>query len=166
MDVLSSKWFIGLAIVIVILMVLVFTGKKSVQAEVSINSSAEDVWRILTDFSKVKEWNKVLIPIDGQLEVGNKVKYEFFQDEGGKAAEMDAEVIRIETGKSINQKGGMSGILTFNHHYLISESGATTTVKITEEYRGIMVNFWNPQPVEKAYERLLISLKEKVEETK
>lgn len=164
MEILSSKWFIGLAIIIIILIVLVFTGRKSVQAEVLINGSAEEVWQVLTDLSKVKEWNKVLIPVDGQLEVGNQVTYEFYQDEGGKAALMDAVVQRIETDKLINQKGGMTGILTFNHHYLINESGATTTVKITEEYRGIMVNFWNPQPVEKAYKRLLISLKEKVEE--
>lgn len=164
MEILSSKWLIGIAIIVVLLTVLIFTGKKSVNAEVSINGTKGDVWTVLTNFTKAKEWNKVLIPIEGTLEVGNKIKYEFYQDEGGKAAVMDAEVKRIEIGELINQKGGMPGILTFNHHYFISESGTTTTVKITEEYRGLMVNFWNPKPVEKAYERLLISLKQKVEE--
>ncbi|RNC88518.1 MAG: hypothetical protein ED555_12830 [Allomuricauda sp.] len=163
MDILSSKWFIGIAIIVLLLIVLIFTGKKSVNAEISINGTKEEVWAVLTNFTKAKEWNRVLIPIEGTLGVGNKIKYEFYQDEGGKAAVMDAEVRQIKSGELINQNGGIPGILTFNHHYFIKESGSTTTVKITEEYRGIMVNFWNPKPVEKAYERLLVSLKQKIE---
>ena len=164
MEFLSSKWFIGVFIVLILLVVLVFTGKKSVHTEVSIERSKEDVWKILTDFTTVKEWNKVLVPIDGTLELGNKVKYEFFQDEDGKPVVMEATVKQIEVGNLINQKGGTTGILTFNHQYILSESGNSTTVQIKEEYRGVMVNFWNPQPVEKAYYRLLLSLKQKAEE--
>jgi len=166
MEIISSKWFIGLVIVVLVFLILLGTGRKSVVAEVVIKGPKEDVWKTLTDFSTVKDWNKVLIPIAGVLEEGHKITYEFTQDEGGKSTTMDAIVKKIEVGQLINQRGGIVGILTFDHQYLLSQTGNTTTVKIKEKYRGVMVNFWNPDPVEKAYERLLMALKKQVENHK
>ena len=59
-------------------------------------------------------------------------------------------------------KGGMTGILTFNHKYILEKTGTVTKVIVHEEYKGIMVPFWNPSSVEKAYEKLLLELKQRV----
>ena len=34
---------------------------------------------------KIKEWNPVLIPIEGELKEGTTVKYEYHQDENSKS---------------------------------------------------------------------------------
>ncbi|NME68223.1 SRPBCC family protein [Flammeovirga aprica] len=138
-------------------------GKKSVSTQVQINTSPEKVWSVLSNAETVKQWNKVLIPLKGQLKEGSVINYEFYQDEGGKASKIDAKVEKIIEQKMINQKGGVPLILTFDHKYILESSPSGTTVKIHEEYKGIIVPFWNPSPVEKAYERLLNQLKDYIE---
>ena len=163
MSILSSKWTIGLSILVASYLILWLAGKKSVEAEVTIEASADEVWEALTDLEKVRQWNKVLIPVEGQMSVNNKIRYEFYQEEDGKAAVMDAKIEEVVKSSLINQKGGIPTVITFDHHYVLSDNENKTTVKIFEEYQGVMVPFWNPEPVEKAYERLLAQLKTFVE---
>ncbi len=164
MGILSSKWVLLVLVLITILVILYRVGRKSVHTEVTIVATPSEVWSVLTNVSTIKEWNKVLIPIEGELNVGNSIKYEFYQDEGGKASVIDAEVIAIAPDQLLNQQGGMNFILTFDHKYILEPSPTGTKVRIEEYYRGIMVPFWNPSPVESAYHRLLISLKQRVEQ--
>ena len=48
---------------------------------------------------------------------------------------------------------------------MLEPTGNSTKVIIHEDYRGIGVNFWNPQPVEEAYKELNIALKNRVEQS-
>lgn len=146
-------------VVVLIIIVLLFLGKKSVSTEVMIKASKEEVWSALSKASTIQKWNKVLIPLEGEVKEGTKVKYEFHQEENGKPSKIDATVIAVESYELINQNGGITLILTFNHKYIIEVTNLGTKVKIHEEYRGMMVPFWNPAPVELAYKRLLLQLK-------
>ncbi len=159
MAILGSKWAIAVLVFTVAIIVLFLIGKKSVRSEVSIEASEQEIWFALTEMKQIKAWNKVLVPVEGEMTAGGIIKYEFYQEENGKAAVMDANVKQLITNKIINQTGGIPGILTFDHKYIINQS----TVAIDEQYRGIMVPFWNPAPVEKAYERLLLQLKKHIE---
>ena len=166
MALLGSKWLIAVLVILALLVILYFVGRKSVHAEVVIEASPEEVWSVLTDIPKIKDWNTVLIPIEGELTEGATLTYEFYQDEGGDAAVMGGKVKRIIEHQLINQAGGMQGVLTFDHQYILTELDEQTKVTIHEEYRGIMVPFWNPKPVGEAYERLLASLQERVMDLK
>ncbi len=166
MALLGSKWLIAVLVILALLVILYFVGRKSVHAEVVIEASPEEVWLVLTDISKIKDWNTVLIPIEGELTEGATLTYEFYQDESGDAAVMGGKVKQIIEQELINQGGGMQGILTFDHQYILTQIDGQTKVTIHEEYRGIMVPFWNPKPVGEAYERLLASLQERVMDLK
>jgi hypothetical protein len=159
---LSSKWIILFYIVILTLAVLYLTGCKSVHSQITIKASPENVWFVLTDTEKIKEWNPVLIPVEGELKEGSTVKYEFHQDDEN-TSEIPAKVKQMVENKLLNQVGGMPGILTFDHQYILEAVDSGTSLIIHEDYRGIMVPFWNPAPVEKAYIRLAEALKERVE---
>ena len=159
----QSKWTWIVLILVLVPVVLYFLGNKSVKSEVIILATPDEVWSTLTDFQQIKEWNQVLIPQKGSLKEGGAITYDFYQDEGGKPATMDAKVKLVIPGKRINQVGGIPAILTFNHNYYLEKNAEGTQVTITENYRGMMVPFWNPDPVEQAYTRLLLSLKKEVE---
>lgn len=151
-------------IVIAVGIILYFTGRKSVHAEIIIDAESSTIWSVLTTADQIQEWNSVLVPIEGELKEGEKVKYEFRQ-EGSDPAVMSATVIEMEENKLIHQKGGLAGILTFNHKYRLVDTEDGVKVIIHEEYRGIGVNFWNPTPVQAAYEKLLGELDVRVKTT-
>ncbi len=158
----TSKWAIAGLVIIVVFFMLLVLGRKSVHVDVIISASRDQVWSVLTDFTKTEEWNTVLVPVEGELQEGNSIKYEFYQEEGGKATVMDAKVVQMVPEHLLNQQGGIPLILTFDHQYILKPIDAGTNVIIHEEYRGIMVPFWDPAPVEQAYARLLINLNNRV----
>lgn len=150
------------SIIVGIIVVLLFTGRKSVHSEIVISAQPKDVWQVLMDKENYREWNPVLIPLTGELKEGEKVRYEFNQDENTKS-EMTSKVLKIEARKLLNQGGGIPGALTFNHKYILRNVVNGTQVIIHEDYQGIGVNFWNPAPVEEAYELLNEALKSRTE---
>ena len=148
--------------IIVILVILVLTGRKSVHHEISIQASPEEVWAVLIDTDSYDNWNPVMKLIEGEVKEGNKVMYRFTQD-ADNVSEMASKVKKVIPNRLLNQGGGMSLILTFDHKYILEPSNTGTKLTIHEDYRGIGVNFWNPAPVEMAYARLNEALKARVE---
>lgn len=161
MAIFTSKWMIAALALIAVLAILYLAGRKSAHSEITIAASPAEVWAVLTDTDKIKDWNPVLIPIGGELKEGATVTYEFHQDDTT-SSQMPAKVKRMVAGELLNQGGGMPGILTFDHKYILEAVGTDTRVTIHEEYRGIYVPFWNPAPVELAYHRLAEALKDRV----
>lgn len=166
MAIITSKWILTiLLLVLLVLAILYLVGRKSVHSEITIQASSQEIWLVLTDIQKIKEWNPVLVPVEGELKEGVTLKYEFYQ-EGDEPIVMSAKVKEMIDGKLLNQAGGMFGILTFDHKYILEPSHGETKVIIHEDYRGIAVPFWNPAPVEKAYIKLNEALRDRVTQLK
>ena len=159
---MTSKWAIVILAILGIITILYFTGRKSVHHEIMINASPELVWSVLTDMDKYDEWNPVMKLIEGEVSPGNRVTYLFTQDEKNQS-EIPATVKQVVSNELLNQSGGMTFILTYDHKYVLESVDSQTRVTIHEDYRGIGVNFWNPAAVEKAYGRLNKALKERAE---
>lgn len=137
-------------------------GKKSVHHEIEIKASPAQVWEVLTNMQAYGEWNPVMQLLEGDLKVGNKLKYQFTQD-AENVSKIGATVKQIVPNKLLNQAGGMPMVLTFNHKYILDDLGGSTKVTIHEDYTGVGVHFWNPKPVGDAYGRLNEALKKRVE---
>ena len=161
MSLWTSKWLISLYIILAILVVLYIVGRKSVHSEVLISAPVDQVWSVLMDTEKYNEWNEVLVLIEGRLEQSAKVKYMFTQDPEN-SYEISSTVKAIIENQILNQGGGMPGVLSFDHRYILEPDANGTKVIIHEDYRGIGVPFWNPAPVEKAYNKLIQALKDRV----
>ena len=161
MDVLTSKWSLAVIVVFIVMGLLFAIGRKSVHTELLIPATPEQVWSVLMDSSKYTEWNTVLLPIEGSLEEGAVVKYRFHQDTDV-VYDIPSKVRKIEPGRLLNQTGGTTGILTYDHRYVLQAEGSATRVVIHEDYRGIAVPFWNPEPVKNAYIKLIQELKNRV----
>ncbi len=157
-----NKFLIILLVIVVILIILIFTGKKSVRHEITINASSEKIWQVLTNTSAYPKWNPTMQLVKGYIKVGNKVTYKFTQEDNN-SYEVPITVKQIIPNKLLNQAGGYPFILAYNHKYILEPQGNTTKVIINEHYSGIGVNFWNPKPLEKAYEKLNKALKKQSE---
>ena len=142
--------------------------QKSVRSEVTISASPEAVWKVLTEVDDYPNWNPTMRVLEGAFQEGAEVKYEFTDGDGNKS-EIGAKVKRVREPELINQSGGISGVITFNHFYRIEPVSAQpglTRVIIHEEYAGFYVWFWNPDSVERAYEKLNLALQDRVEQTR
>jgi hypothetical protein len=154
MKMFKAKW-------IVYIMPLVFWGCKAVHTEITIPADQEIIWSVLTDASGYKAWNPVLVLIEGVLREGEKLKYQMTQPDG-KQSEIIARVKKMVELKELNQSGGIPGILTFDHKWLLKPADEDTRVTQHEEYRGVGVLFWDASWVEPSYRKVNEALRNRV----
>ena len=154
MKISNAKW-------LVFILPLVFGGCKAVHTEITIPADPEIIWSVLADASGYKAWNPVLVPIEGDLQEGEKLKYQMTQPDG-KQSEIMAKVKKMVELKELNQGGGIPGILTFDHKWLLEPVKEGTRVTQHEEYRGVGVLFWDASWVEPAYRNVNEALRNRV----
>ena len=162
MELLTSKWMIGLYLLVGLGCFLMLIGKKSVHSKISIDATPSQVWEVITNTSQYNEWNSVMLLLEGSIKEGDLVKYRFTQEEG-KFYDIPSKVKKIIPLSLLNQGGGTFGIITFDHKYILEEKKGKTVLTIHEDYHGLFVPFWNPEPVQKAYDRLNKDIKSRVE---
>ena len=150
---------------ILLLIVSSFFSCTSVHTELFIPADPEEIWSVLIDAQGYKEWNPVLVPIKGEIREGEILMYRMTQPHG-EQSELEAEVIKIDERKKLNQYGGVPGLLTFDHTYLLEPADSGTLLIQHEEYRGIGVWFWDNSWVEPAYAKVNEALRERVMELK
>ena len=57
----------GIITILILIVILFFTGQKSVHSEIIINSTANKVWDVLSDTDKYPEWNPVMLLKEGSI---------------------------------------------------------------------------------------------------
>ena len=107
---LQSKLLIALGIIVLLLAVLYFLGRKSVHHEILIDASPEKVWKVLMDTDNYADWNPVMRLLEGEVKEGSRVKYQFTQD-AENSSEIPSTVKKIIPDQLLNQGGGMPGVL-------------------------------------------------------
>jgi len=155
----NIKWIAGVIGGIVTFLSLF--GCATVHTKIVIPAPADVVWSVLTDTGGYKDWNPVLIPVEGELREGEKLKYRMIQPDG-KESIVGAKVVKMVNQQLLNQTGGIPGVLTFNHKWLLNPVDGETRVTQHEEYRGIWVWFWDHSWVEPAYTQANEALKNRV----
>ena len=158
MSIIGSKWIIALALIVVALAVLYLMGRKSVHAELVISAEPEEIWSVLMDKNNYSTWNPVLIPVKGDFKEGESLTYRMISP-GDRETMVETRVVKLQQNKLLNQFGGVPGVLTFDHHWILEPVANGTKVIQHEEYRGIGVLFWNPSWVGPAYLEALKGLK-------
>ena len=151
--------------IILLSMLVAISGCTSVHTELFIPAEPKEIWAVLVDAQGYKEWNPVLVPIEGKIREGEKLTYQMTEP-NGKQSEIEAEVVKIIEEKELNQYGGMWGILTFDHKYVLEPVEGGTKVIQQEEYNGIGVWFWDNSWIEPAYNKVNKALSDRVAQLK
>ncbi|MEM6496077.1 MAG: SRPBCC domain-containing protein [Pseudomonadota bacterium] len=153
------KWAV-LAVVMIAVAGDVFT-RKTFHVETVIAAPPEKAWAVLMDTSAYPEWNPVFVSVDGKYTKGaqllNKVK-----DPSGKILEMTATVTEVTTNKMLRQRGGIWGVITFDHQWILEPVPGGTKVIQHEVDRGLFLWFWDSSWIEPSYARTNEALKKRV----
>lgn len=94
---------------------------KSIRTEIIINSSAETLWNILTDFESYQDWNPFIVEISGKLGKGNRLKNTL--KNGDKTFVFKPVIIQLDPGKSFSWLGSLffKGLFDGKHYFQIEE---------------------------------------------
>ena len=136
-------------------------GFHEVYTEIMIEAEPEEVWSVITDAENYKNWNPVIINAAGTYGPDEKITNTVVEA-GEKQVTIKSKVVKFIPPYHLNQFGGYTGIITFDHHYILEKVEGGTKVIQREEYTGVYMNFWDASWVEPAYERVNEALRDEV----
>ncbi|MEM7122428.1 MAG: SRPBCC domain-containing protein [Pseudomonadota bacterium] len=148
------------ALLVIIVAVAVFT-EKTFHVEKVIAAPPDAIWAVLVDTSRYPDWNPVFVAVAGDYAEGetltNTVR---FPD--GSRVDMAATIETLIEHKEIRQTGGVPGLLTFDHQWLLEPVDGGTRVVQHEVDRGLWLWFWDSEWIEPSYADVLDALAERV----
>ena len=127
-----------------------FATHKTFHVEIAIPASTDAVWAVLVDTEAYPQWNPVFVEVEGAYTEGETVLNKV-RDPGGAVLEMTALVETVRPGAELRQSGGIPGILTFDHRWLLESIEGGTRVVQHEVDRGIGLWFVDTDWIEPAY---------------
>jgi hypothetical protein len=111
------------------------------RTEITINSTPEKVWAILTDFDNYPNWNPFVTSLTGDVSVGNKIAVRI-EPPGASANNFKPIVTAFEPNKKFSWLGVflMRGIFEGEHKFELTDNkNGTTTLVQSENFIGILV---------------------------
>ena len=141
---------------------------KQLIAETEINAPSDVVWKILMDFSAYPEWNPFVVSLEGEAEVGSRLKVKLRPPES-RATTMRPKVTALEEGAVFEWLGhlGFAGVFDGRHGFEIESSGERTRFIQREEFTGILVPLlakWLDKGIKSGFELMNSALKDRAEE--
>lgn len=109
---------------------------KEITTQIKINATPEQVWNVLTNFDRYGVWNPFIDYIDGDVEVGNKIKVKL----GG--MKFNPTVLQYSAKNEFVWLGhlGIKGLFDGEHRFRLVDNGdGTTTFIQSEKFNGILV---------------------------
>ncbi|WP_428239498.1 SRPBCC family protein [Gynuella sp.] len=117
--------------------------RREVRTEIEIDTSIQDVWKVLTDFDTYHQWNPFLTRIQGNLQVGNELHISVtFPNQD--SMNFKASVVAVEEGNNIRWFGKflLKSIFSGTHSLeLESISEHRCRLINREEYGGFLIRF-------------------------
>ncbi|WP_407477522.1 SRPBCC family protein [Elizabethkingia meningoseptica] len=138
---------------------------KEIKTEITINSTPEKIWAILTDFENYPNWNPFISSIEGNVIKGNKIKVSI-NPPGGKKMTFKPTVITKTPEKELSWFGKLlfKGLFDGEHRFqLIDNKNGTVTFVQSEKFKGLLVWMFNPIKTEKGFKQMNEKLKELAE---
>ncbi len=112
-----------------------------IHSHIEINSSSEDVWRILLDFKSYPEWNPFIKSIHGEPKTGTRLKVSIHAPEM-KPQDFSPVVNTVWENKQFRWKGrlGIPGLFEGEHMFIIEElDPRKIRFHQNEVFKGILV---------------------------
>ncbi|MBS4027465.1 MAG: SRPBCC domain-containing protein [Ignavibacteriales bacterium] len=139
---------------------------KEIHTEIEINSSAENVWNILTDFEGYEKWNPLITNAEGEAIKGAKLKIEVTMN--GKPMKFSPKVLVAEKNIELRWIGKVVSKKFFagEHIFIIAPLGKNKILFIHgEKFSGVLLKTQKNMldGVEKGFEEMNVALKRRAE---
>lgn len=157
----ANKGLVTALTLVLVALLVSACSKKTYQVERVIEAPPEAVWAVLMDTASYGDWNPVFVKVVGDYVEGQEVQ-QTFKDPSGKLYDVTNRVKRLVPQRELRQTGGMTGVLTFDHSWLLEQAGAATKVTQYEIDRGFYVWFWDDSWIIPSYTAVMDALEQQV----
>jgi uncharacterized protein YndB with AHSA1/START domain len=142
--------------------------KNNVFTEIQINASTEEVWSVLTDWNKLKDWSSSFIGIStSKLIKGEKFISYFKNPLTGGTMELEHICLDYEEGRKFGWSGDIVGKTQDHHIYSLESTKYGTTIFKQEDGlhgpHSRLLNFLAEHHMTSMYKKFNQELKERVE---
>lgn len=135
-----------------LLLVASFLTTKTFTAEITIAAPPEKVWAVLMDTQSYPDWNPTFVAVSPPYALGAKISSRVVKPDGA-FIDMTPTVKTLRANRELGQGGGVPGILTYHHKWLLEPVAGGTHVRQIDVDRGGFLWFWDSSWVEPAYQR-------------
>ena len=114
---------------------------KQIFSEIEIDASAERVWKVLTDLSALPDWNPFIRSVEGNLNVGERLKV-YIKASKGMGMSFKPTVLRAEPNRELRWIGRllMPGLMDGEHSFVIEPlEGDHVRFVQSESFTGVLV---------------------------
>ena len=116
---------------------------EQISNAIEINASPERVWQVLTDFPALSRWSPFVRSVEGELEVGNRLKV-YVEGSRGMGMTFKPTVLIAEPNQELRWIGRllMPGLFDGEHFFIIEALEANRVRFIQgEKFTGVLVPF-------------------------
>jgi hypothetical protein len=116
--------------------------KHELRTEIDIEASPEDVWMILTDLPRYRDWNPFVVSSHGIVAVGQRLTNRL-QPPGGKMRTFKPTVTIVDPPRTFEWLGhlGFPGIVDGRHRFELTATPTGTHLAQIEHFSGLLVRF-------------------------
>ncbi len=129
-----------LAALLPLLQIPSFTTQREVKAEIEIQTSAEQVWRVLTDLRAYPIWNPYIYPVEGELKPGAQIEITLHD---GRTVTYRPTVLTVEPNRELSWGGRFAGMFERIQTFTIeptNPAGAHRARLVSRElFRGLLL---------------------------
>lgn len=142
---------------------------KEIATQIVINSSAEKVWKVLTNFSDFPEWNPFIQSISGDLKVGGRLSIKI-QLPARKPMGFTPKVLVLSENSELRWLGSgpIKGLFDGEHYFQIIpiDEGSVKFVH-GEIFSGLLIPLMPKllRETQKGFEQMNLSIKGQCEKT-
>jgi len=152
----NTKWWFSLAF------------SKQLSNEIVINSSANRLWALITDFEDFPRWNPFIRRATGEIKTGATLEV-FIQPSGTKGMTFRPKVLKVDPNHELRWLGRLYLPWLFDgEHALIIEPSSENSVKFVqrEKFTGLLVPFARSllRDTQRGFEEMNRALKQRAEQ--
>jgi hypothetical protein len=138
---------------------------KTVSAAIDIDAPPAQVWAILTDLDRYREWNPLFVEASGDVATGQRVRLRTRQPSGRlMTIKPRITVARPET--ELRWSIGLPGLVGGEHSFTLTPAGPGTRVVQSEIFKGLLISLTGQTTVghaERSFQALNEALKQRAE---
>ena len=114
---------------------------RSLDSEITIRGTPEQVWSVLTEFAHYAEWNPFIRRVSGEAKKGTKLRVEIHPPDG-KPMTFTPTIREVSPAQELRWLGHLwlPGLFDGDHSFRIDRAGSGhVSFRQSERFRGILV---------------------------